>query len=133
MRGNPCADLWLVSLRAELGQRFDKGAATEARILDGQFKRIEDSQQFCRRSLGGVAGKLRDEALPVLFFLGEVLCDQTGFGREMPVKAHLRHAAFLNNPVYADGMNPVPVKEFSRSLQNAVSGRDANRLARLSV
>jgi len=69
MRGNPCPDLRLISLRAELGQRLDKGAATEARILDGQFKRIEDSEQFCRRSLGGVAGELRDEALPVLFFL----------------------------------------------------------------
>jgi hypothetical protein len=47
----------------------------------------------------------------------------------MPVKGHLRHAAFLNNPVYADGMNPVPVEEFSRCPQNAVSGRDAISLA----
>ena len=53
MHGNPCPDLRLVSLRAELGQRLDKGAATEARILDGQFERIEDSQQFCHRSLRG--------------------------------------------------------------------------------
>jgi hypothetical protein len=129
MRGNPCPDLRLVSLRAELGQCLDKGTATEAWILDGQFKRIEDRQQFCRRRPRGVAGKLRDEALPLLFLLGEVLCDQMGFGSEMPVKGHLRHAAFLNNPVYADGMNPVPVEEFSRCPQNAVSGRDAISLA----
>jgi hypothetical protein len=51
----------------------------------------------------------------------------------MPVKGHLRHAAFLNNPVYADRMNPVPVKELSRRLQNAVSGRDAFGLARLGL
>jgi len=122
MPGNLCSDLRLVSLRAKLGQRLDKGAATEAWILDAQFKRIEDRQQFCHRSLGVITGKLRDEPLPVLFLLGEVLCDQAGLGREMPVEGHLRHAAFLNNPVYPNGMDPEPVKEISRRLQYAVSG-----------